>query len=126
MKNNVWIISLLVGLVVVLVIGGVSLLVKVNSLSKEYKQESAKNISLEKTIEDLKEEKIDLQEKAEQLNAQNISLSKTVDDLKQENNQFSSQVKQLEEKVKTLKEESKSLEEISKEEESKEKNLKKQ
>jgi len=99
MKNNVWIISLLVGLIVVLVIGGVSLLVKVNDLSKEYKQESAENISLEKTIEDLNGEKTELEEKIDQLNAQNIQLSKTVDELKKENDQLLLEVKQLKERI---------------------------
>jgi cell division protein ZapA len=127
MKNNVWIISLLVGLVVVLVIGGVSLLVKVNTLSKEYKQETAKNINLEKAIEDLEEERVDLREKIKQLNGQTISLSKTADDLKTENSQFSSEVKQLKEEIKKLKEENESLkkEELEKESSTKE-NPKKQ
>jgi peptidoglycan hydrolase CwlO-like protein len=126
MKNNVWIISLLVGLVVVLVIGGVSLLVKVNTLSKEYKQETAKNINLEKAIEDLEEERGDLREKIEQLNGQNISLSKTVDDLKTENSQFSSEVKQLKEEVKKLKEEKSLKKEELEEESSTKENPKKQ
>jgi len=54
MKDNPLIISLLIGLIVILVIAGVSLLVKMNSLSGVYKQELAKNISLEKNTEDLK------------------------------------------------------------------------
>ncbi|MCF7916532.1 MAG: hypothetical protein K9L61_01995 [Candidatus Omnitrophica bacterium] len=114
MKNNVWIISLLVGLVVILVIGGVSLLVKINSLSKEYKQESARNISLEKTIEDLKAEIEEKEEAKQQLNAQNISLSNTVDQLKKENVKLTLEIEQLKEKIKKLEEKEKSSEETSK------------
>ncbi|MCF7887097.1 MAG: hypothetical protein K9L71_01625 [Candidatus Omnitrophica bacterium] len=126
MKNNVWIISLLVGLMVVLVIGGVSLLVKVNALSKEYKQESAKNISLEKTIDDLKEKNEDLQEKAKQLNAQNASFSETISDLKKENKQLLLNVEQFKSKIKTLEKGNQPLEEDSRKEESEEENSKKQ
>jgi uncharacterized protein YlxW (UPF0749 family) len=68
MKDSPLIISLLIGLIVVLVIAGVSLLVKMNSLSGVYKQELAKNISLEKNIEDLKAENSNLTAKIEQLN----------------------------------------------------------
>jgi cell division protein FtsB len=124
MKNNVWIISLLVGLMVVLVIGGVSLLVKVNALSKEYKQESAKNISLEKTIEDLKEKNEDLQEKVKQLNAQNTSFSEAISDLKKENNQLSLDTEQFNSEIKTPEKENQPLEEDSKK--SEEENSKKQ
>ncbi len=108
MKNNVWIISLLVGLVVILVIGGVSLLVRTNSLAKEYKQESARNISLEKTIEDLKLELEQKEEAKKQLNAQNISLSNTVDNLKKENVKLALEIEQLKEKISELKQESSS------------------
>ncbi|MCF7908860.1 MAG: hypothetical protein K9L86_08340 [Candidatus Omnitrophica bacterium] len=54
MKDSPLIISLLIGLIVVLVIAGVSILVKMNSLSSEYKKQLAKNISCEKATEDLK------------------------------------------------------------------------
>lgn len=68
MKDNPLIISLLIGLIVILVIVGVSLLVKMNSLSGVYKQELAKNISLEKNTEDLKAKNSDLVREAGQLN----------------------------------------------------------
>lgn len=118
MKNNVWIISFLVGLVVILVIGGVSLLVRTNALVKEYKQESARNISLEKTIEDLKAELEQKEEEKKQLNAQNIPLSNAVDQLKKENvkltlevEEFETEIKNLEEQATLLKKEIKNLEE---------------
>jgi len=68
MKDNPLIISLLIGLIVILVIAGVSLLVKMNSLSGVYKQELAKNISLEKNTEDLKAKNSDLVGEIGQLN----------------------------------------------------------
>lgn len=69
MKDNPFIISLLIGLIVILVIAGVSVLVKMNSLSNVYKRELAKSISLEKTIEDLKKEKSAFQEEIAGLQA---------------------------------------------------------
>ncbi|MBN3040789.1 MAG: hypothetical protein JW867_06640 [Candidatus Omnitrophica bacterium] len=54
MRDNPIIVSLLIGLIVILVIACVSLLVKMNSLDRVYKQSLAKNISCEKSIEDLK------------------------------------------------------------------------
>ena len=56
MKDNPFLVSLLIGLVVVLVIAGVSLLVKMNSMSETYKQELSKNMDFERTIENLKAE----------------------------------------------------------------------
>jgi len=56
MKDNPLIISLLIGLIVVLVIAGVSLLVKTKSLSEAYKETSAKNINLEKEVETIRTE----------------------------------------------------------------------
>ncbi|MFH1519176.1 MAG: hypothetical protein ABIE75_01205 [Candidatus Omnitrophota bacterium] len=93
MKDNPLIISLLIGLIVVLVIAGVSLLVKMNTLSGVYKKELAKNISLAKTIEDLKSEKSDLSLKVVQLNAQ-------VKELKDENAKIERFKERLEENLK--------------------------
>jgi uncharacterized protein YoxC len=56
MKDKPLILSLLVGLIMVLVVAGVSLLVKINSLSSFREELAKKNMSLEKTIEDLKAE----------------------------------------------------------------------
>ena len=70
MRDNPFMISLLIGLIVVLIIAGVSVLVKMNSLSGAYKKELAKNISSEKTIEDLKGQNSSLQKTIDQLNAQ--------------------------------------------------------
>lgn len=76
MKDNPLIVSLLIGLVVILVVAGVSLLVKMNTLSGVYKKELAKNISLEKTIEDLKKGNNDLTENMDKINVQITNIQK--------------------------------------------------
>ena len=93
MKDNPLIISLLIGLIVILVIAGVSLLVKMNALSGVYKQELAKNISLEKNAEDLKDKNSDLAGEIEQLNAK-------IEDLKVENTKTERLKDKLEENLK--------------------------
>jgi len=93
MKNSPLIISLLIGLIVILVIAGVSLLVKMNSLSGAYQKEVAKNISTEKAIEDLKEEKSRLKESISQLNTQ-------IEELKLENLKLNKLKEKLEESLK--------------------------
>jgi len=93
MKDNPLIISLLIGLIVVLVIAGVSLLVKLNGLSGVYKQELAKNISLEKNSEDLKAKNSDLADEVNQLKLE-------VKDLKEENLKVEKLKDKLEESLK--------------------------
>ena len=93
MKDNPLIISLLIGLIVILVIAGVSLLVKMNVLSGVYKQELAKNISLEKNIEDLKAENGNLAKEIGQLNNK-------IGDLKEENAKTEKLKDKLEENLK--------------------------
>ncbi len=85
MKSNPLIISLLVGLIVVLVIGGVSVSVKMNSISRIYKKELAKNISLEKNVEDLKIENDNLKKAIEALNVNMENLRKENEKLLQLN-----------------------------------------
>ncbi|MFA5008319.1 MAG: hypothetical protein WC546_03770 [Candidatus Omnitrophota bacterium] len=63
MKDKPLILSLLVGLIMVLVVAGVSLLVKINSLSGFREELAKKNMNLEKTIEDLKTENSAITEK---------------------------------------------------------------
>ncbi len=93
MKDNPLIISLLVGLIVILVIAGVSLLVKMNSLSGVYKKELARNISMEKSAEDLKNENSALTEKVSQLGSQ-------IKDLEEENAKIEKLKEKLEENLK--------------------------
>jgi len=107
MKNNPVIISLLVGLVVVLVVAGVSILVKMNALSGTYKQELAKSISLEKTIEDLKgdngklQKNIDgLKEQISNLQAESAKLNDTIHSMNAENLRLQNLNKKLEDNLK--------------------------
>ena len=93
MKDNPLIISLLIGLIVILVIAGVSLLVKMNVLSGVYKQELAKNISLEKNAEDIKAENIGL-------TGEIAKLDLTIEDLKEENTKIERLKDKLEENLK--------------------------
>lgn len=93
MKDNPLIISLLIGLIVILVIAGVSLLVKMNTLSGVYKQELAKNISLSKNTEDLKAKNSDLADKVDQLKLE-------IKDLKEENLKVEKLKDKLEENLK--------------------------
>ncbi len=81
MKDNPLIIGLLIALIVVLVIAGVSLLVKTNDLSNMYKKEVADKISFEKNLEDLKVENIELRKNIEILNVDIKQLK--VDSIKQ-------------------------------------------
>jgi len=67
MKDSPFLVSLLIGLVVVLVIAGISLLVKMNSMSGEYKQELSKSMDFERTIENLKSENQSLKENVGEL-----------------------------------------------------------
>jgi len=93
MKDSPLIISLLIGLIVVLVIAGVSLLVKMNSLSGIYKKELAKNISLEKSNEDLKAENSSVKEELAQLKVR-------IKDLQEENMKLEELNAKLEENLK--------------------------
>ena len=85
MKDSPLIISLLIGLIVVLVIAGVSILVKMNSLSGEYKKQLAKNISCEKATEDLKNNLEALQGENSKLKEDISLLNVQVESLGQEN-----------------------------------------
>lgn len=100
MKNNIWIVSLLVGLVVVLVVGGVSLLVRVNYVSKEYQEVIDKNMELEQNIQILKAEKAELAEKISSLAEENSGLKETIQTLRQEKSQLSVDLKEIEAEAK--------------------------
>ncbi|UCD14829.1 MAG: hypothetical protein JSV34_03655 [Candidatus Omnitrophota bacterium] len=78
MGDKPLIISLLVGLIVVLVIAGVSLLVRVKSLNDIYKKELSTNMSFQKTIESLKEEISSLKEENGSLKNDNGNLKKDI------------------------------------------------
>ncbi len=97
MKDSPFIISLLIGLIVVLVIGGVSLLVKMNSLTTLYRKELAKNHSLSKNIEDLKSDKSDLDETVAGLHLQ-------IEELNNKHQKETGELKEEYEKLRMLKE----------------------
>lgn len=72
MKDQPLFLSILLGIIVVLVIGGVSLSVKVNYMSRNYKQLLAENMELQKENQDLRKNELDF--------SRNISeLEKTVE-----------------------------------------------
>jgi peptidoglycan hydrolase CwlO-like protein len=93
MRNNPFATSLLIGLIVILIIAGVSLLVKMNALRDDYKKENAKKMSLEKKIEELKAEGDGLKETIGQLNSQ-------VEELELENTKLNKLKDKLEESLK--------------------------
>lgn len=76
MKDNPLIISLLVGLIVILVIGGVSLLVKMNREAGVKDQLQTEKMSLDKTLGECQTENSNLQKTVEQLNARVYSIEK--------------------------------------------------
>ncbi|MDD4182665.1 MAG: hypothetical protein PHT53_02450 [Candidatus Omnitrophica bacterium] len=84
MKDKPLILSLLVGLIMVLVVAGVSLLVKINSLSGFREELAKKNMTLEKTIEDLKAENSAITEKNKVLTEDVNKANEKVTELKTE------------------------------------------
>jgi uncharacterized protein YlxW (UPF0749 family) len=78
MSEKPLVFSLLVGLIVVLVIAGVSLSVQVNRQSEAYKKEVAKNISLQKDIESIQNEKERLAKDVDSLNSEASALNSTI------------------------------------------------
>ena len=84
MRDKPLVVSLLVGLVVVLIIGGVSVLVKMNSVSGEYKKKVAQGISFQKTIEELRRENSNLNDDNEELKEEIASLNNKIAELNTE------------------------------------------
>ena len=70
MKDNPLIASLLIGMIVVLLIAGVSLLVKMNNLSNLQRKEAAMRISSDKKAEELESENERLKKNVEVLHEQ--------------------------------------------------------
>ncbi|MBU1112518.1 MAG: hypothetical protein KKH93_01410 [Candidatus Omnitrophica bacterium] len=100
MKDSPLIISLLIGLIVVLVIAGVSILVKMNSLSGEYKKQLAKNISCEKTTDDLNKDIETLQGENSKLKEDLALVNIQVESLGQENAKLEKLKEKLEDNLK--------------------------
>ena len=78
MNEKPLVFSLLIGLIVVLVVAGVSLSVQINRQSEVYKKEVAKSISLQKDIEAGKAASTDLGRQLESSRAENDSLKSTI------------------------------------------------
>ena len=85
MNERPLVFSLLIGLIVVLVVAGVSLSVQINRQSEVYKKEVAKNISLQKDVETSKVATGDLTRQIESLRAENDGLKSTVASVTSEN-----------------------------------------
>ena len=108
MKDNPLIVGLLIALIVILVIAGVSLLVKTNDLSSLYKKEVANKISYEKDIEDLKVENVGLIKNIKNLDIkiENLELeaSKQIEIINEENSKKIDALKEDYSKLEKLKE----------------------
>ena len=70
MKDKPVIVSLLSGLIVVLVIAGVSVLVKMNNTDELYNEQVATNLKLQKKVEQVKEQNLALEAESQELSAQ--------------------------------------------------------
>jgi len=85
MNERPLVFSLLIGLIVVLVVAGVSLSVQINRQSDAYKKEVAKSLSLQKDIETAKIATSDLTRQIESLRAENDGLKSTIVAITSEN-----------------------------------------
>ncbi len=93
MKNNPFMTSILIGVIVILIIAGVSLLVKMNALRSDYEKENTKKMGLEKKIEELKAESDNLKDTIGNLNSQ-------IEELELENTKLNKLKDKLEESLK--------------------------
>ncbi len=84
MSERPLVLSILIGLVVVLIIAGISLLVKMNALDDSYKKELGKSINLQKTIEELKNAHTALKEENAMLKEKNAQLTTQLEELETE------------------------------------------
>ncbi len=84
MKNQPLFVSIIIGIIVVFVIVGASLVAKLSNVNKLYKEESLKNMELAKDNEKLKDEIASLKEENESLKKENDTLETVVKDLKDE------------------------------------------
>lgn len=96
MNDRPLIVSLLIGLIVVLVVTGVSLLVKMNTLSEVYKKELSRGMTLEKSIEDSKIENAQLQGKILTANEAYSVIKKENTDLKEVVSKLNVRINELE------------------------------
>ncbi len=109
MKDQPLLLGILLGIIVILIIGGVSLSVRLNQLRKSYQKVAGENLKLEKSIENLKAEKEALIKTNQGLKNKIKELDKKIIKLTQEKNNLKIEL----EKTRRLKEK---LEESLKEE----------
>jgi len=109
MKDKPLIISLLIGFIVILVIAGVSILVKLNTVNTAYNKKTSENISLQKNIEDLKREN-------DILKSENLSLKDENKTLKEQEASFKSKMDAIKTDMKKLEKLKEKLEDNLKEE----------
>lgn len=100
MSEKPLILSILIGLIVVLVIAGVSLLVRINSLEENYKKELTKNIEMQKKFEEFKNLNAALKEENVALKERNTKLATEIEELKLEKTKLEKLKNKLEENLK--------------------------
>lgn len=100
MSEKPLILSILIGLIVVLVIAGVSILVKMNALDDDYKKELTKSMALQKSIEELRNENVSLKEENASLKDKNIKITVEMEEAKTELAKLEKLKNKLEENLK--------------------------
>ena len=115
MKNQPLLVSIVIGIIVIFVIVGASLVAKLSNVSKLYKSESLKTMQLEELSENLKSQIATLNEENNKLKDDKKILETTVSSLKEQIDSLTLEVEKLE-RIKEVFEE-KLKEELMKEEE---------
>ncbi|MBU2102952.1 MAG: hypothetical protein ABH865_00155 [Candidatus Omnitrophota bacterium] len=100
MSEKPLILSILIGLIVVLVIAGVSILVKMNALDDDYKKELTRSMTLQKATEDLRAENASLKGESMDLKDKNTKLVLQVEEVKIELAKLDKLKNKLEENLK--------------------------
>ncbi|MDD5194802.1 MAG: hypothetical protein PHQ96_03890 [Candidatus Omnitrophica bacterium] len=100
MSEKPLVLSILIGLIVVLVIAGVSILVKMNAVDEDYKRELAKAMTFQKDIEALKNDNTVLKEENTGLKEKNGKLSVEMEETKTELTKLQKLKDKLEENLK--------------------------
>lgn len=100
MKDAPLIVSLLIALIIIMAVGGVSILVKMNSVSDIYNQKLTENLSLKKELETFKSENVSLKDQMNILKKQIEGLQTQIKDLEVENVKLVRLKNKLEENLK--------------------------
>jgi len=81
MKSEPLLLGILLGIIVILIIGGISLSVRLNQLRKNYQEVAGKNLKLEELVENLKAEKEALIKSNQDLKNEIKELERKIDKL---------------------------------------------